>query len=174
MLRGEKAENVLESLKSFTNWAMAQNEHKKNTVAIATIPEAPTGSKDILEAEFADQTRKLNEGIRLMNQRIADPYKSRAPKFHIWGTKKAAEDDDPRISKANSLYDENSDVKLRHQQRIGNTMISYFKGSYGLLPRDREETEILSYDEAQKRRNRRSAERKKRRRQAAREAETEQ
>ena len=109
-----------------------------------------------------------------MNQRITDPYKSRAPKFHIWGTKKAAEDDEPRISKANSLYNENSDVKLRHQQRIGNTMISYFKGSYGMLPRDREETEILSYDDARKRRNRRSAERKKRRRQAAREMESEQ
>ena len=153
---------------------MAQNKHRKNTVAIATIPEAPTGSKDILEAEFADQTRKLNEGILLMNEKITAPYRPRAPKFHIWGTKKAAEDDEPWIGKANSLYNEDSDVKLHHQQRIGNAMVSYFKGAYGLLPRDREETENLSYDDARKRRNRRSAERKKRRRQAAREMESEQ
>ena len=168
LLRGEKAKNILESLESFKNWAVAQNT--KNTVAIASIPEAPTGSKDILEAEFADQTRELNAGIILMNDKITAPYKSRAPKFHIWGTKKAAEDDEPRIGKANSLYNEESDVKLRHQQRIGNAMVSYFKGAYGLLPRDREEIDNLTYDEARKRRNRRGAERKKRRKQMAREA----
>ena len=104
---------------------------------------------------------------------LAAPYKSRAPRFHVWGTKKTAENKKPRIGKSNNLYDEDSGVKISHQLRIGNAMINYFKGTYGLLPRDRGHVVKLSYEEARIKRNRKAAERKKRKRLLRRETETE-
>ena len=100
---------------------------------------------------------------------MAAPYKSRAPRFHVWGTKKTAENGEPRIGKANNLYDEEAGVKLHHQLRIGNAMINYFKGTYGLLPRERGQVVTLSYAEARRKRNRKVAERKKKKRQLRRE-----
>ena len=65
---------------------------------------------------------------------------------------------------------EEPDVKLHHQLRIGNAMISYFKGTYGLLPRERGQVVTLSYAETRRRRNKRVATRKKKKRQLRRES----
>ena len=163
LMRGAKARTVLDCLVQFRDWAKSQNSD--NSVAIASVPEAPTGSKDIIEEEFAKQTRELNEGILKMNDEMAAPYKSRAPRFHIWGTKKTAEDEEPRIGKSNNLYDEEPDIKVHHQLRMGKAMISFFRGAYGLIPRERGQVVRLSYAEARRKRNKKAAARKRRRRQ---------
>ena len=52
LMRGAKARTVLDSLVQFRDWIKSQNSD--NSVAIATVPQAPTGSKDIVEEELID------------------------------------------------------------------------------------------------------------------------
>ena len=92
----------------------------------------------------------------------------------IWGTKKTAEDGHPRISKSNTLYADELNLKDGHQLRMGKALLNYFKGTYGLLPHDREQCEVLSYEEARRKRNRKTAERKRIRNQLRRETANEQ
>ena len=61
LMRGAKARTVLESLMKFRDWI--KNQNLDNSVAIATVPQAPTGSKDIVAEEFVTQTKRLNDGI---------------------------------------------------------------------------------------------------------------
>ena len=106
---------------------------------------------------------------------MAYPYRSRAPRFHIWGSRKtSSEDGQPRISKSNTLYTDELNLKVEHQQRMGKALLNYFKGIYGLLPHDRERCVLLTHEEARKRRNRKTAERKRRRNQLRREMTNEQ
>ena len=106
---------------------------------------------------------------------MASPYCSRAPRFHIWGSRKtSSEDGQPRISKSNTLYTDELNLKVEHQQRMGKALLNYFKGIYGLLPHDRERCVLLTHEEARKRRNRKTAERKRRRNQLRREMTNEQ
>ena len=159
LMRGAKARTVLESLMKFRDWI--KNQNPDNSVVIATVPQAPTGSNDIVAEEFVTQTKRLNDGINRLNEEMSSPYPSRAPRFHMWGTRRtSSEDGQPTISKANV---DDLNLKVQHQQRMGKALLGYFKGIYGLLPQDRTRCVLLTHEEARKRRNRKTAERKRRR-----------